>query len=260
MTEFRRFACATAALAATVLGVPAAAQDEGAGQVLRTMSDYMAAQNSLSAKFDVALEVVTPSIEKIQFDGSGDLSVSRPDKLRMRRTGGYTDIELTYDGRTATIADLAGNAYGSVGFPGGIDALIENLRTQYFIEMPAADLLLTDSYEALMEDVVEQKQIGIGVVNGIECHHLAFRGFDTDWQIWIRTGDRPLPCKLVITSKTVAAAPAYTIQFYDWKTGARPAGDFTFKPASGAEAIAFADLANIGELPAPAPFSDGDAR
>jgi hypothetical protein len=28
---------------------------------------------------------------------------SRPDKLRIRRTGGYADVELSYDGKALTI-------------------------------------------------------------------------------------------------------------------------------------------------------------
>ena len=52
--------------------------------------------------------------------------------------------------------------------------------------------------------------IGRGVVDGVEYEHLAARNLDTDWQIWIELGERPVPRKYVITSKTVAAAPPST--------------------------------------------------
>ena len=42
-----------------------------------------------------------------------------------------------------------------------------------------------------MAGVLEAKHIGRGVVEGVECEHLAFRNLDTDWQIWVEVGDRP---------------------------------------------------------------------
>ena len=75
------------------------------------------------------------------------------------------------------------------------------------------------------------KHIGLGVVDGVECEHLAFRGPDTDWQIWIEPGAKPMPRKYVITSKTVAGAPQYTLRIRDWKTDAIADADtFVFKP------------------------------
>ncbi len=259
-----RAACAVVAslfVSAPAASAPPDTEQNGAARVLRSMSDYLAAQESLSAKFDVELDIVTPDIEKIQFAASGDMMLSRPDRLRVTRKGGYSDIELIFDGKTTTVVDRYGNAYATLNGPTSVDQLIDTLRTDHFVEMPGADLLLSKSYDELMEGVVEAKHIGIGVVDGVDCEHLAFRNEDTDWQLWVRTGDRPLPCKYKITSKTVAAAPEYTIRFHDWKAGsAAKASAFTFKPAPGAKSVAFQQLANIGELPPPTPFGEGKER
>ena len=100
----------------------------------------------------------------------------------------------------------------------------------------------------LTEDVVDAKHIGRGVIDGVECEHLAFRNVDTDWQIWIEVGARPIPRKYVITSKSVAAAPQYTLRIKEWKTEV-PADAFAFKPAQGAKKIAFEGLGDIDEVP-----------
>ncbi len=244
--------------AATLAASPAAADPASARKVLKSMSDYMASQQSLSSRFDVSLDIITPGIQKIEFAASGNLQVGRPNKVRATRRGGYSEIELIFDGQTMTIVDKADNLYAQVATPGTLDSLVDVLRGQYGIDMPGADLLLTNSYGALMQDAIEANHIGQGVIGGYDCEHLAFRNLETDWQIWVRTGDKPLPCKLVITTKTVAAAPEYTIVFHDWKTGANAGGaDFAFKPPTGAKSVPFADLKNIGDLPAPAPFKDG---
>jgi hypothetical protein len=222
------------------------------------MSDYMASQNNLSGEFDVELDVITPELEKVQFDASGTVQIARPDKLHVTRTGGYTEIELISDGKTVTIVDRGGKAYAQHKSPGSVDKLIDELRDQYGIDMPGADLLLTNSYDELMAGVIEAKHIGVGVIDGVECEHLAFRDADTDWQLWVRTGARPLPCKYVISSKTIAGSPEYSIRFRSWTAGqAAPATAFNFTPADGARSVPFDQLSGIGELPPPAPFSTG---
>jgi hypothetical protein len=165
-------------------------------------------------------------------------------------------MELISDGRTATIVDRGGNAYAQLKSPGSVDNLIDQLRNTYGIDMPGADILLTNSYDQLMAGVLEAKHIGVGVIDGVECEHLAFRNADTDWQLWVRSGNRPLPCKYVISSKTVAGAPEYSIRFHHW-TIAAPATAFRFSPARGARSVPFDQLSGIGELPPPAPFSTG---
>ncbi|MGZ8347158.1 MAG: DUF2092 domain-containing protein [Allosphingosinicella sp.] len=237
----------------------ATASSESARRVLRSMSDYLAAQRHLSARFEVGLEIITPEVQKIQFAASGDFLLSRPNNVRVSRLGGYSDVQMYFNGQRATIVDRDGRKYAHLEVPGTVDQLVDRLRDQYSLQMPGFDLLLANSYEELMRDVVLAHHIGTGIIDGVECEHLAFRNADVDWQIWIRAGDRPLPCRYVITSKTVAAAPQYTVQFRDWDTSpAIGRNAFAYTPPAGAAMVPFADLSNIGELPPPAPFSQGN--
>ena len=106
---------------------------------------------------------------------------------------------------------------------GTIDQLVDVLRDKYHRPLPAADLLMSNPYDQLMPGVIDVKDLGSGVIHGIECDHLAFRTDDFDWQIWIAQGDRPYPVRYLITSSKVAGSPAYTIDVTDWKTGAEVA-------------------------------------
>lgn len=70
-----------------------------------------------------------------------------------------------------------------------------------------------------------------GVVDGVECEHLAFRTTETDWQIWIERGPHPIPRKFVIANKHVNAAPQYTLRIKEWKTDPTAGNDsFAFAP------------------------------
>ena len=230
-----RTSAAAVSVAILVTTASQTARADDAAQILKAMTDYTGAQKSISAAFDSDIEVITSELQKIQFTSSGQMSLNRPDKLRIRRTGGYADVELIYDGKTLSLYGNNAKAYVQADAAGTIDQVIDTVQAKTGAAMPGTDLLLSNSYDELMTNVIDAKHIGLGVVDGVECEHLAFRGIDTDWQIWIETGARPVPRKYVITSKTMAGAPQYTLKIKDWKTDAIADADaFVFKPPAGA--------------------------
>lgn len=231
----------------------AQAAGDDALQILKTMSDYLASQKTISATFDSDLEVITPQSEKIQFASSGTLLLRRPNEIRATRTGGYADVEMVFDGKTLTVYGKNINGYTQLETPGSVDQLIDTLRGRGWA-LPGADLLLGNVYDTLSADVIEAKHIGLGVIDGVECEHLAFRNQDVDWQLWVEVGANPIPRKLVITSKAIGGAPQYTLVIKDWKTdGAADQTAFEFKPPEGAEKLELEALAKLDELPPPSP-------
>lgn len=229
---------------------PAMAQEGDAKAILKAMSDYVGSQQTIEITFDSAIEIITPQLEKIQFTNSGGALLRRPDKLHAHRVGGYADVEMFYDGKTTSVYGRHVNGYAQFEAPGSVDDLIQALREGHGIALPGADLLLTNSYAVLAEDILEAKHIGRGVIDGVECEHLAFRNFDTDWQLWVEVGSKPIPRKMVVTSKTMNSAPQYTLQVKEWKTEVTPVADaFTFTPPAGAEKLDPNVLIELDELP-----------
>jgi hypothetical protein len=232
----------------------AQAQRGDAKSILKAAVDYVSSQKAIELRFDSDIEIVTPELEKIQFTNSGEILLIRPDKLRAHRVGGYADVALYFDGKTAIVYGKNINAYSQFDAPGTLDQLFGALRAGHGVALPGADFLLSRPYEVLVADVMEAKHIGRGVIDGVECEHLAFRNFDTDWQLWVDVGDKPIPRKLVITSKTVNGAPQYTFRVKGWVTGVEPApGAFKFVPPAGADRISPDELLELDELPPEAP-------
>jgi hypothetical protein len=240
-------------LAATAVGLlasmPARADEAQAKAMFKAMSDYMSGQKAISFKFDSNLDVVTKEKQKIGLASSGTLTLNRPDKVHATRTGGFADVELAFDGKTLTMLGKNANVYAKVSATGTVDQLVDELRDKYHRPLPAADLLMANPYDQLMPDVVDAKDLGSGVIHGVECDHLAFRTKDFDWQIWIAQGGHPYPCRYVITSTNVPGSPEYRIDVTDWKTGADVASD-NFSPAipAGAKELKPGELANFDEL------------
>ena len=188
------------------------------------------------------------------------MSLSRPDKVRTARSGGFVDVETVFDGKTLTLLGKNANKYTQVEIPGTVDQLVDELKDKYGLPLPAADLLVTNSYDELMEGVYDSKDLGSGVINGAECDSLAFRKDEVDFQIWIAHGEHTYPCRLVITSTQVGGGPEYSVQVSGWKTGdAVAVDDYGFKPPADAEKIDVKDLqGKLGELPEN--FVTGDGK
>ena len=221
-----------------------------AQRILKSMSDYLAAQTTIALTFDSDIELVTKDLQKIQFASSGNILLERPNRFRLHRIGGYSEAELVFDGKLATIYGANIQAYAQVEAPGTIDQLIDVLRDKYGIAAPFGDLAVADVYQALMDDVLDAKYIGQGVIDGIECEHLAFRNEDTDWQIWIQVAPHPIPRKYVITTKGLTSAPQYTLRIKDWKTDVPVAAEaFTFAPPAGAKKVDVSEISRIDEVP-----------
>ncbi|MEO1089567.1 MAG: DUF2092 domain-containing protein [Pseudomonadota bacterium] len=264
MTDARAGAWQRALAAAVLLGLtttpPGAWADEAdAKALLKAMSDYLAEQDRLSFDFDATLEVVTDDDQKLALADSGSVTIARPDRLLATRTGGFVDLQVTFDGQTLTLFGKNANVYTQIELPGTIDHLVDELRENYGRPLPAADLIMSDPYEGLMSEVVDVKDLGSGIVGGRECDWLAFRTDDVDWQIWIARSDEPYPCRFVITSKRIDQAPQYTIQVRDWRTGdAVATTDFAFSNDTGAADIDEAAFAEqVSELPAHFSLADG---
>ena len=252
MARTRPSFCLVVAPVVLVLGAgPTAADEPDPLAILRAMSDWLAASEAFSFDYDATLDIVTTENEKLGLAASGSVAVVRPDRVRATCTGGFIDVEMVFDGETFTILGHNAGVYARIPAPGTIDALIDTLLDDYGAPFPAADLLSADVFAALTEEpVTEAKDLGSGVIRGVECDHLAFRNAEVDWQIWIAQGEEPYPCRFTITARDVPQAPQYTVEVRDWRTGDEAGGDFSFSPPGDARELAVDEFrAAVTDLP-----------
>lgn len=224
------------------------------------MSDYLAAQQSIAFDYDATFEVVTVEDQKLGLASSGHVALARPDRIRGTRTSGFADVDMVFDGSKLTVLAKTLNAFVEVALSGTIDSLVDELRNTYELPLPATDLLIADPYAALTGEVTDAKDLGSGVVGGMQCDWLAFRTAEVDFEIWVLQGAERRPCRYVVTARQVPHAPQYTVTLHNWRTGAAPgATDFAVVNDTGAarmEAGAMRDLAQG----LPAHFTNGDGQ
>ena len=113
MQKVARSVARTVRKSATVLAVigmagaanisAARADQADAKRLLKAMSDYLGAQKAISFDYDVNLELVSKQQQKIALVSSGTMTLDRPDKLHLTRTGGFANVEMAFDGKTLTL-------------------------------------------------------------------------------------------------------------------------------------------------------------
>ena len=216
-----------------------------ADQTLRKMSDYLAQLQQFKIQTENMLEIVLTSGQKIQYYNQLEIAIKRPNKLRVGREGEVYDQEFFYDGKTLTQYSKDANYYASIEVPPTLDGALTFAMETLNIEAPGGDLIYSNSYNILMGDVISGFYVGMSIVDGVNCHHLAYRNNDVDWQIWIEDGDKPLPKKFVITTKWLTGAPQYTVSVKSWDLSPKLKDDmFTFVPPKDAKKIEFVRYTN----------------
>jgi hypothetical protein len=223
---------------------PSAIEPE-ATQLLRRMSDYLSSLKQFTFRADNTIDTVLLSGQQVQLSARVDIAIQRPSHFRVNRKGDIVDQEFYFDGKTLTLYGRGVRYYANmnVSEPVDINTALDLAKEEVGVVVPASDLVYSDAYQELMDDVESAIVVGTSTVGGVEVHHLAFRGSEVDWQIWVEKGDRPLPRKYLITSKWIAGAPQFTAVFSDWNTSAQlDDALFTFSPPPKAEEIGFIPL------------------
>lgn len=234
---------------------PAHADD--AKEILKAMSDYLAAQKAISFDYQSTVEVVTPDFEKLQFVSSGTAVINRPDKARITRKGGFADLDIGFDGKALTIHGKNLDAYAQVEAKGTLDNLFDQLAAGD-VGAPGSDLFSADAYGVLTPDVTEAKHVSSAVVGGVESEYLTFRTPEIDFQIWVASGPNPIPLRYVVTTKHVAQAPQYTLEITNFKTGANAAkASFTIEIPKDAKQVDLSEMEGVDEIPPPAKDGGG---
>lgn len=239
-------------LAAALLAAPVMAQDVDpkADEVLRAMSAYMAGLQTFSVTADSSTEIMLADGRKIQLTATSHAQIDRSAGLRMTRDGPRGGTTLVFDGSQASIASAREQVHLILPVTGGIDGLLDEVRSALGSEaLGGSDLLYSDPYAGLMLDVESGEHLGQAWVGGVLADHLSYRTPDIDWQIWVRSDGDPAPVKYVITSKWITGAPQFSVQLSEFVTPAEIAADaFVFVPDAGSRAITPDELPELDLL------------
>jgi hypothetical protein len=211
--------------------------------------DRMGAYLRTLTRFAVHAETTTDEVlldgQKIQFAKTIDLKVQRPNKFRADVSSDRKHRQLFYDGETLTVYGEKVGYYAQAKAPPTINETLQEAQNRLGIATPLADLFYWGTAPSDNESLIGAIDVGPSrLKGGVETEQYAFRRSDIDFQLWIEKGERPLPRRLIITTKTEPSQPQYTVDLA-WDLAPRFDDNvFAFSPPPEAKRIIFREQAN----------------
>ena len=234
---------ALAAIVSTEVRAQAPAVDPVATQILKQMTDYLSGLQKFSVHTQNTLEDELDSGHRVDFDVSANVIISRPNKLYAERQGDLIDQIFSYDGKTLTLYNPSDKVYATEPAPGKIEEMLDFARESLGLTVPVADLVYSNAFPLLMQEVTLAVVVGKAVIGGVKCDHLLFSRPGVDFQVWVADGGKPLPYKYVVTDTGTPMRLSITTVISDWNIKPSVADTrFTFVPPLGVTQIVFMPL------------------
>ena len=215
----------------------ASAVDQASIQALKDMGAFLQTLKRFGVSTELTGERVLADGQKLQHTATADMDVERPNKLHAQMQSARSEREIIYDGKIVTLYTPAQKYYSTVEFVDTIGGLINRLEERFGVELPLSDLFLWGTPAAPLDKIESAMNAGQDFVDDDLCDHYAFRQGKIDWQVWITTGDKPLPRKIVITNRADEARPQ-SVSMIRWNL--QPTfknAVFRFTPPKGATKI-----------------------
>jgi hypothetical protein len=213
--------------------------DPVALQALKGMGAYLRTLKSFEVKTRATVENVVEDTDlKVTLGVEGLYRVQRPNAFYVDLKSDRQERQYFYDGNSFSVNVPRQGYYATISKPGSMTDVVDTIADQYQIDLPLADLFYwaeADSPTDMLESAV---RIGFAKVGGVDTDQFALRGQDRDLQVWIARGARPLPVKMVITSRWNGLSYAADLT---WNTSPSftPA-TFAFKPDAKSSKIQLA--------------------
>ncbi|MFM0645043.1 DUF2092 domain-containing protein [Paraburkholderia bryophila] len=203
------------------------------------MGDYLRSLPDFQVNAAVERDVVLDNGQKIKTLGTTEMVVQGRSHLYARAETDTQSREYFYNGKQLTQYSPSLKYYTTVNAPPKILDALHQFEDYYGLQLPMEDLFLFGSDQSQIDALKSAAYVGPSKVDGKVCDHLAFRQDGADWQLWVSRSDKPLPCKLVITTTDDDSKPEYSA-VYRWNlTPAIKESSFTFAPGKGDTSIPF---------------------
>lgn len=224
--------------------VPAQVVSPEAQAVLDRMTAYLRGLKNFSIDTHATRDEVVAMGYKLQNNEHSVITVQRPNKLRAEIEGDIRNRTFVYDGEKLVMYSPDDAAYVQLPAPDTLNTLVGTLL-DLGVEMPLIDVLYQAAAGTLTEDVRGGILVGQSNIEGVDVDHLAFRQPNLDWQLWVERGARPLPRKILITTRYEVGDPQYEATLR-----------WNLKPSIHSKTFAFTPPKDATEVPLAVPASD----
>jgi hypothetical protein len=208
--------------------------------LLKAASARLAAAKSISFTVVVSYEYPSQLGPPILYTVRYEVTLQRPDKLRVIIPGDGPASEFYYDGKSIMAYAPAENLVAVADAPPTIEDALKVAYKLADIYYPFTDLLVADPYAAMTDGAILAFYIGpSGVVGGTKTDMVAWANPDVFLQIWIGADDK-LPRRVRAVYSADPLTLRHQLELSDWKLDADiPADTFVSEKAKSAQRIKF---------------------
>jgi hypothetical protein len=209
--------------------------------VLKAASNRLAAARTLKFNAVHFYESSSRHGHPLAFTTKSEVTLQRPDKLRVIMSADGPASEFYYDGKKIMAYAPAENLVAIADAPGTLDATLEQAYHSAAIYFPFADWIVADPYKEMSDGMKLAYYIGQSkVVGGTTTDMVAYIDHGVFIQAWIGADDK-LPRLLHATYLEDPERLRHTLVLSDWQLDpAVPADSFTSAKAASANPMPFA--------------------
>jgi len=215
--------------------------EQRAMDLLKATSARLAAAKSMSFTALVTEEYPSRYGPPVAYPVRYDVTMQRPDKLKVLQSGAGPTSEFYYDGKAMMAFAPAENLVAEAVAPPSVDAALKTAFDLAAIYYPFTDLLVADPFAALTDGTMLAFYVGpSGAVGGVNTEMVAWANRDVFLQIWIGADDK-LPRRIRAIYSADPAQLRHDMELSNWQIdGAIPAQAFASEKAQAAKRMAFA--------------------
>lgn len=209
--------------------------------ILKAASARLAAAKTMSFTAIVSYESPSRFGPPLIYSTKSEVTLRRPDKLKVITLGDGPPSEFYYDGKTMMAFAPTENLVAVADAPPTIDATLKAAYDSAAIYFPFDDVIVADPYKDLANGMKVAFYIGQSiVVDGVTTDMVAVITGDVFLQAWIGTEDK-LPRRIYAVYLNDRARLRHVLALSNWKLdGEIPAEAFASVKAAGAQHMAFA--------------------
>ncbi len=208
--------------------------------LLKAASSRLAAAHSM--RFTAVIFYENPSLlgPPLIYTTTSEVTVQRPDKLRVITSGDGPPSEFYYDGKTMMALAPTENLVAVADAPPTIDAALKAAYDNAAIYFPFSDVIVADPYQDIADGLKVAFYIGQShVIGGTTTDMVAYANDDVFVQVWIGAEDH-LPRMLRAVYRNDPAQLRHQMELSGWQLDlAVPADTFGSPSASSAKHIEF---------------------
>jgi hypothetical protein len=205
-------------------------------EILKATSDRLAGAHTMSFTAVELFEHPTRQGAPLGYTTKYEVTMQRPDKLRVLKPADGPANGFYYDGKSMMGYAPAENLLAVADAPPTIDATLEKAYKLAGIAVPFDDLIVANSYGDLVPGLIHAYYVGQShVIAGITTDIVAYAGDGVFVQMWVGSDDK-LPRLVRAIYLDDPARLRHELSITDWKLDESVPADTFALPSSAATA------------------------